>query len=101
MTFSRQVYLLLKKVPAGKVVSYGQIADACGRPGAARAVGNVLNRNPQPGVFPCHRVIRANGHIGGFMLGIDKKSEILRKEGVKVSKKGFIDFEEFGFDFEI
>lgn len=70
------------KVPCGKVSSYGRIAEAIGKPKAARAVGRALNKNPLPGVVPCHRVIRSDGSIGGFFKGVNEKRRLLESEGV-------------------
>ena len=86
--FEKKVYKKLKNIPGGRVVSYGGLAKACGRPGAARAVGNALNRNPFAPVVPCHRVVCSNGLVGGYAHGIEKKIELLRKEGVEVDEKG-------------
>jgi methylated-DNA-[protein]-cysteine S-methyltransferase len=58
------------------------VARRIGRPGAARAVGNALGRNPFAPRVPCHRVVRANGSIGGFAGGPDKKRRLLRAESV-------------------
>ncbi len=87
---SSEVYSLLKKIPCGKVTTYSEIAKALGDKNLARAVGNALNRNPDLVVVPCHRVVRSDGSVGGYKLGIDKKVELLEKEGVAV-KDGRID----------
>ena len=64
--FERQVYKAARGIPAGQTRTYGEIAEALGRPGAARAVGQALGRNPIPLIIPCHRVVAANGKPGGF-----------------------------------
>lgn len=64
--FERAVYRETTKIPRGKTVSYGKIARRIGRPGAARAVGAALAKNPVPIIVPCHRVVRADGSPGGF-----------------------------------
>lgn len=63
-------------------MSYKEVARLAGFPRACRAVGNVLNRNPNPGIIPCHRVIRSDGRVGGFKFGTKRKIALLRKEGV-------------------
>lgn len=78
--FERRVYEATRAIPFGKVATYGQIAKAIGEPGAARAVGNALGRNPIALVIPCHRVVASNG-IGGFTGGLEWKRKLLRFEG--------------------
>ncbi len=72
--FGRRVLERAREVPCGSVVTYGEIAAALGRPGAGRAVGGALSRNPVPILVPCHRVIAASGRIGGFTVGADPRS---------------------------
>ncbi|HET6372916.1 MAG TPA: MGMT family protein [Candidatus Polarisedimenticolia bacterium] len=67
--FQRLVLDATARIPHGRVASYGEIARAIGRPGAARAVGQALSVNPVPLVVPCHRVIASNGRLGGFTVG--------------------------------
>lgn len=83
--FQKRVYEMVKKIPAGKVLTYKQIAVKLGNRGLARAVGNVLNKNKNP-MVPCHRVIRSDGRIGGYREGSLQKIKILKKEGIKISK---------------
>lgn len=80
--FERKVYEAVTLIPAGKVRSYGWVAARIGNPGACRAVGNALNKNPFIGIVPCHRVIRSDGSIGGFARGEGEKRAALRREGV-------------------
>ena len=63
--FTRRVYEVVRRIPRGKTLSYGEVADAAGKPGAARAVGNVMSQNPVCLFIPCHRVVASNG-IGGW-----------------------------------
>ena len=79
--FHRRVLRELARVPFGEVVTYGELAALAARPGAARAVGTVMNRNPLPIVLPCHRVIGANGKLVGYGGGLDRKEALLRHEG--------------------
>ena len=78
--FSQRVYEVVKKIPKGKVLTYKEVARRAGKPRAYRAVGNVLNKNRNPRV-PCHRVIRSDGTLGGYMKGVKAKMVILRREG--------------------
>ena len=84
--FQLAVWETLAEVPFGRVVTYGDLARAIGRPTACRAVANAVGKNPFLIVFPCHRVVAANG-LGGFSAGIAVKRALLRREQVKISEK--------------
>lgn len=79
--FRRRVLEELARIPYGETVSYGELAERCGRPAAARAVGNAVGRNPAPVVLPCHRVIRSDGSPGAYGGGRERKQRLLRLEG--------------------
>jgi len=80
--FHRRVYETSRAIPPGATLSYGEIATRIGQPGAARAVGQALGRNPFAIVVPCHRVVAANGKLGGFSAagGVKTKLELLAIE---------------------
>lgn len=88
----KDVYKLLMEIPAGKIATYGDIAKALGHPFAARAVGNILNKNPNPIVVPCHRIICSNGKMGGYAYGSIAKRKLLEKEGIKFQNGSVKDF---------
>lgn len=90
MNFKEKVYLVVSKIPKGKVMSYKKVAKAAGRPKAYRAVGNIMHKNPDPKKIPCHRVIRSDGQIGGYAKGPKTKIAILKKEGVKIIKNKIV-----------
>ena len=76
---------LAREVGWGETVTYGELADLAGRPRAARAAGSAMRDNPLPFVIPCHRVVAAGGHIGGYGGGrnaVDLKRRLLAREGV-------------------
>ncbi len=79
--FDRAVWRTLFAVPAGRTVTYGQLARKAGYPGAARAVGGAMRRNPIPIVVPCHRVVGTGGSITGYGLGLWRKRWLLDHEG--------------------
>ncbi|MEV8974849.1 methylated-DNA--[protein]-cysteine S-methyltransferase [Klebsiella quasipneumoniae] len=79
--FQRQVWQALRDIPCGQVMHYGQLAEALGRPGAARAVGAANGANPVSIVVPCHRVIGRNGTMTGYAGGVQRKEWLLRHEG--------------------
>jgi methylated-DNA-[protein]-cysteine S-methyltransferase len=80
--FEERVRMQLRKLPAGQTISYGELAAMSGRAGAARAVGTVMSRNPVPLLIPCHRVLAANGKLGGYSApsGLAMKKHLLRLE---------------------
>lgn len=79
--FAQRVYDEARKIPFGETASYGELARAAGFPGAARAVGTALSKNPHIIVVPCHRVIRQNGEPGRYTGGDEKKIALLAFEG--------------------
>jgi methylated-DNA-[protein]-cysteine S-methyltransferase len=81
--FHRRVYDVARTIPPGATLTYGDIAGRLGDPGAARAVGQALGRNPFPIIVPCHRVLAANGQLGGFSAagGSSTKRRLLTIEG--------------------
>ena len=82
--FEQAAYLALRQVPWGETVTYGDLATALGEPGAARAIGVAMGRNSWPLIVPCHRVLGANGWLGGFSApgGTVTKKALLAREGV-------------------
>jgi methylated-DNA-[protein]-cysteine S-methyltransferase len=82
--FADRVRKVVKSIPKGKTMTYGQVAYAAGAQGAARAVGTIMARNNDPSV-PCHRVIRSDGKIGGYnRINGPSKEALLRAEGAIV-----------------
>jgi O-6-methylguanine DNA methyltransferase len=73
----------VRRIPPGRVATYGDIAALAGKPRASRAVGNIMRNCREPGV-PCHRVIAAGGALGGYGGNLQIKRELLRAEGVEV-----------------
>ncbi len=78
--FQVKVWEALLKIPEGAAVSYGALAEAVGRPGADRAVGTAVGRNPIAYLIPCHRVLRSNGTVGGYRWGTARKKAMLGYE---------------------
>lgn len=79
MSFKEKVLDVVRGIPCGKTMTYGEVALKAGSPSAFRAVGNILNKN-HDALIPCHRVIRSDGSLGGYNRGRDKKRELLKKE---------------------
>jgi methylated-DNA-[protein]-cysteine S-methyltransferase len=88
--FHRAVYTAVRTIPPGETLTYGQVAAQAGRPGAARAVGQALGRNPFAIVVPCHRVVAAGGTIGGFSAGggVATTARLLALEGTPLPHPG-------------
>lgn len=85
--FQIRVLLETLKIPKGETRSYGQIAKAIGKPGAARAVGTALKLNPFPITIPCHRVIHSNGSITGYSGSTDPNSKQNQKKRALLKKE--------------
>jgi O-6-methylguanine DNA methyltransferase len=82
--FQREVWDALRGIPYGQTRTYGEIARALGKPRAARAVGGACGANPWPIIVPCHRVVAADGSLGGYSAGVEWKRLLLRIEGLTV-----------------
>lgn len=81
--FQLKVWEALLKIPQGKVISYGDLAENIGSPNAHRAVGTAVGQNPIAYLIPCHRVLRASGEIGGYHWGTSRKKAILALEAAR------------------
>jgi O-6-methylguanine DNA methyltransferase len=79
-SFEEKVWRACAEIPHGQTMTYGQLAECIGHPGAARATGGALGRNPLPLLTPCHRVIGATGRLTGFSSGLKWKKKLLRLE---------------------
>jgi len=84
--FQQAVWAELRRIPFGETRSYADIAEAIGRPGAARAVGTANGRNPIAIAVPCHRVIAANGGLAGYAGGVERKRRLLALEAAGKSR---------------
>ena len=93
---SKRIYEAVKRIPAGCVATYAQVAEASGDRKMARAVGNALHKNPDPSAIPCHRVVNAKGELAGEYAfgGAWKQAELLIAEGVEVTD-GKVDLDRF------
>ncbi len=81
--FTENVLKIVKKIPVGSVLTYAEVAKEAGNRNAARAVGNILNKNFNPKI-PCHRVIRSDGKLGGYNRGAKMKKSLLISEGINI-----------------
>lgn len=99
MNFSQKCYELLKQTPKGKVTTYKEIAKSLNTK-AYRAVGNAMNKNPNPVVVPCHRVVKTDGSLGGYAYGDIKKIDLLKEEGIEVVDGKIVNFKTILHHFE-
>ena len=97
MTTFERVYAAVRLIPRGSVASYGQVAAALGNPRLARVVGYALHANPEPGVVPCHRVVRRDGGVSEAFAfgGANRQVELLRAEGVGFTDEAHVDMARF------
>lgn len=79
-TFREKVLEVVKHIPTGKTMTYGEVAEAAGSPNAYRAVGSIMKYNYEPNI-PCHRVVRSDGTLGQYNRGAERKEALLREEG--------------------
>lgn len=90
--FTARVLSAVRRIPPGRVATYGDVAALAGRPGAARAVGNIMRGCREPGV-PCHRVVAAAGRLGGYGGNIGLKRALLQAEGLAIRGTRIREFE--------
>ena len=99
-SFNEQCYQLLRRVPNGRVTTYKAMAEALGTR-AYRAVGNAMNQNPYPkDLVPCHRVVNADGRLGGYVGGDHKKIALLQAEGVIIRNQRVVNFKQVLYTFD-
>lgn len=89
--FTRKVLHVLRRIPSGRVATYGDVAVLAGRPGAARAVGQIMARADEPGL-PYHRVVAAGGRLGGFGRSPQLKAQLLSAEGLTLRRGRVVGF---------
>ena len=94
---TKRIYEAVKKIPKGRVATYGQIAEWAGDKNMARAVGNALHKNPSPDEIPCFRVVNSQGELAGAFAfgGAENQAKLLEAEGVKVVN-GKVDLKMYG-----
>ena len=95
--FCREVYGVVRDVPAGKVISYGEIASLLGKPQCSRMVGRALKQVPSELNLPCHRVVNAQGRL---VPGWEEQRELLLSEGVRFKKSGCVDLSVYRWKFD-
>ena len=94
---TKRIYEAVKKIPQGKVATYGQVAALAGNPGMCRAVGNALHKNPDPEHVPCYRVVNSKGELSGEFAfgGVGQQAKLLQADGIEVNN-GRVDLQKYG-----
>lgn len=94
---TKRIYEAVKRIPKGKVATYGQIAALAGNPKMARAVGNALHNNPDPDTIPCYRVVNSKGKLSGaFAFGGEaSQQQLLEQDNISVVD-GYVDLKKYG-----
>jgi methylated-DNA-[protein]-cysteine S-methyltransferase len=95
-SFVNRVLNAVRRIPTGRVSTYGDVASVAGRPRAARAVGNIMRGCRRPDI-PCHRVVAAGGRLGGYGGSESLKRSLLAAEGIVCSKSRIVDFDRLRF----
>ena len=97
MSVFERIYEQVRKIPRGKVATYGQIAMLAGNPRWARVVGYALHSNPDPDGIPCYRVVNRTGGLAPAFAfgGVDAQAEMLRADGVEVRSDNTVDLEKY------
>ena len=85
MNIEQKVYKKLLDVPKGKITTYGDLAKAVGLKNGQRLIGKIMNKNPDPVLVPCHRVVMSTGKIGGYAYGEIVKMKMLSDEGIEIT----------------
>ena len=99
MTFNDRCYQLLFQIPKGKVSTYKEIAKFLNTK-AYRAVGNAMRKNPNPIITPCHRIVKSDGSVGQYALGVSQKIRLLRDEGIIIRKNKIFNFRNHFYSFK-
>jgi len=98
MNLYQYTYDLVKQIPDGRVSTYGAVAKALGDIRASRAVGRMMNQNPDPDIMPCFKIVYSDGGLGGFGLGIEDKIKRLQNDDIQVKNGKILNFEHVFFD---
>lgn len=97
--FSQKIYFLLKKIPKGEVSTYKLLAKAAGKPKNWRQIGKILSQNHFPRTFPCYKIVKSNGEIGGYNCGKLAKKKLLQKEEIVIYNNRIKYFKKHLFEF--
>jgi methylated-DNA-[protein]-cysteine S-methyltransferase len=99
MKIEEIIYQKLLEVPSGFVTTYGDLAKAINLKNGQRTVGQIMKKNPFPVIIPCHRVVKSDGTVGGYVYGTERKKHMLSKEGLKITNNKILNFQKSLFRF--
>ena len=99
MKVEEKIYRKLLEVPSGYVTTYGELAKAINLKNGQRAIGQIMKKNPFPVIIPCHRVVKSDGTVGGYVYGTERKKHMLSSEGLKINNNKILDFKKNLFQF--
>ena len=99
MKIEEIIYQKLLEVPSGFVTTYGDLAKAINLKNGQRTVGQIMKKNPFPVIIPCHRVVKSDGTVGGYVYGTEIKKHMLSKEGLKITNNKILNFQKSLFRF--
>jgi len=97
MNITEYTYYLVRQIPKGRISTYGAVAKALGNKGYARAVGKYMNQNPNADTMPCFKIVKSDGSLGGFGLGIEDKIRRLNNDGIQVKDGKIVNFKKVFF----
>ena len=100
MSVFERIYDVVRKIPKGKVATYGQVARLAGNPRWARVVGYALHNNPDPSTIPCHRVVNHGGKVADSYVfgGGEIQQQLLESEGIVFDADGCVDLEKYSIE---
>ena len=100
MNTYEKIYEIVKRIPKGKVATYGQVATLAGNANLARTVGNALHANPDNSTIPCHRVVNRKGEVAEYYAfgGPKAQRKLLESEGITFKEDGKIDLKKYGIE---
>lgn len=99
LEFNRKIYFLLKKIPRGKITTYKLLAQAAGQPKNFRQIAMILSQNKNQCTFPCYKVVKSSGEMGGYNCGKLAKKKLLQKDGIKIYNNRIKNFKDYIFKF--
>ena len=98
MNLCEYTYFLVRQIPPGRVSTYGAVAKALGDKRYSRAIGTFMHNNPDADSMPCFKIVKSDGSVGGFGLGIEDKLRRLKEDNIRVKNGKIVDFQQVFFD---
>ena len=98
MNLCEYTYFLVRQIPPGRVSTYGAVAKALGDKRYARAIGTFMHNNPDADSMPCFKIVKSDGSVGGFGLGVEDKLRRLKEDNIRVKDGRIVDFQQVFFD---